>query len=119
MSTPTNRNVASGDAVSSQCRSMFQSSAHQSLSDLTNPVFWRDVLLEFVMCVFVECLVILTLTTLDTDLYKPSTTHVGLFAGFFIFVLLEGYGPINGVSVNPACCLGVFLAGRISAARSK
>ena len=92
---------------------------HQSLDDVISPVFWRDVAVEFVLCAFVECCVILLLTTLRQDLYQPSITHIGLFVGFFVYALTEGYGPVNGARVNPAACWGLFLAGRISAARSK
>jgi len=90
----------------------------QSADDLINPVFWRDVALEFVVCVLVECCVIWVLTTLRREMYQPSTTHIGLFAGFLVYAVIEGYGPVTGAPVNPACCWGFFLAGRMSAARS-
>jgi len=93
-------------------------SLRQSLDDLASPVFWRDIALEFVLCVFVECCVVLVLSTLRPEMYRPSTTHIGLFAGFLIYAVSEGYGPLTGAPVNPAACWGFFLAGRMSAARS-
>ena len=91
----------------------------QSIKDVVSPVFWRDVVIEFVICSFVECCVIWVLSPLRKDMHQPSTTHIGLFAGFFIYAIIEGYGPVNGAPVNPAVCWGFFLAGRMSAARSK
>jgi len=90
----------------------------QSLSDLLSAVFWRDVAVEFLVCMVVECCVVWVLTTLRLDMYQPSTTHIGLFAAFLVFAVVEGYGPVSGAPVNPACCWGFFLARRMSAARS-
>jgi glycerol uptake facilitator-like aquaporin len=90
---------------------------HESIDDLQNPVFYRDVFIETILCGIVECCVIWALTTLNKAMYIPSTTHFGLFAGFFIYVLIEGYGPVSGAPMNPAGVWGFFLAGRMSAAR--
>jgi len=91
---------------------------YDSMDDLQNPVFWRDVVMETIACMFVECCIIWVLSTLNPSFYTPSSTHVGIFAGFFIYTLIEGYGPISGAPLNPAGCWGFFLAGRMSAARS-
>ena len=91
----------------------------RSLADVVNPVFWRDVGVEFLLCALVESSVIWVLTTLRRDLYQLSTTHVALFVGFLVTAVVDGYGPVSGAFVNPAACWGFFLAGRISAARSK
>lgn len=90
----------------------------QSLKEIKDPLFWRDVLIETVCCMFIEACVIWALTTLHPAMYMPSTTHFGLFAGFFIYELIEGYGPHTGCPINPAGCWGFFLAGRLSAART-
>jgi len=91
----------------------------RSLNDVVNPVFWRDVVVEFTLCIFVECYVILVITTLNEDIYKLSTTHIALFVALFVVAGNAGYGPFSGTPVNPAGCWGGFLAGRMSAARSK
>lgn len=91
---------------------------YESIDDLQNPVFWRDVFIETILCMFVECCVIWALTTLHPAMYVPSTTHFGLFAGFFIYSLIEGYGPVSGAPMNPAGVWGFFLAGRMSFART-
>jgi len=93
--------------------------ARKSVADVVDPVFWRDVALEFIICSFVECCIIWLLTTLRPELYQISTTHLGLFVGFFVYAILAGYGPVNGALINPVCCWGIFLAGRMSAAKSK
>ena len=128
MSTSTKRtslkDATSRPPVSSQRPTMNvpswlrQLNPRQSADDLINPVFWRDVALEFLVCMLVECCVIWVLTTLRQEMYQPSTTHIGLFAGFLVYAIIEGYGPVTGAPVNPACCWGFFLAGRMSAARS-
>ena len=88
-----------------------------SLDDLCNPVFYRDVVVECILCAYVICLVIWCLVTLIPAAYEPSTTHFGLFAGFFIMYVIEAYGPVCGAPINPAGVWGFFLAGRISLAR--
>lgn len=98
---------------------LYQCYPRESLDDLVNPVFWRDVFIETLVCMFIECCVVWALVTCNKDMYVPGTTHFGLFAGFFIYALIEGYGPISGAPMNPAGCWGFFLAGRMSAARSK
>ena len=120
MSTSTERKtVNDGNGRWSVASWLPQLHPRQSLDDLVNPVFWRDVVVEFVVCIFIGCYIIWVLTTLREDLYQLSTTHIGLFAGFFIIAVVEGYGPVSGAFVNPASCWGFFLVGRISAARSK
>lgn len=89
----------------------------ESIDDLLNPVFYRDVFVECVVCAYVMACVIWALMTLHVTSYKPNTTHFGLFAGFIIMLLIEAYGPISGAPLNPAGCWGFFLAGRISLAR--
>lgn len=91
----------------------------ESIDDLFNPVFYRDVFVECVLCAYVMACVIWALMTLHEAAYKPNTTHFGLFAGFFVMLIIEAYGPICGAPINPAGCWGFFLAGRLSFARSK
>jgi len=93
--------------------------ARQSMVDIVSPVFWRDVVVEFILCAFVECYVIWVLTTLRPDLYQLSTTHVAVFVSFLVTAVVEGYGPVSGAFVNPAGCWGFFLAGRISTVKSE
>lgn len=90
---------------------------HESIDDLLNPVFYRDVFVECVLCAYVMACVIWALMTLNKEAYSPSTTHFGLFAGFFVMMVIEAYGPICGAPINPAGCWGFFLAGRLSFAR--
>ena len=111
--TPTPRS-RSHDLLDLLLRYVYPAS---SIADMKNPVFWRDVLVETVCCMYVECLVIWALSTLHKEMYSPNTTHFGLWAGFLIYLLIEGYGPISGCPINPAGCWGFFLAGRMSAAR--
>lgn len=90
-----------------------------SVDDLLNPCFWVEFLVEFILCTSILTLVIWASTTLDNSVYKPSTTHFGLFAVFEVAAVLEGYGPLSGASINPAGVWGFFVAGRISLVRGK
>ncbi len=60
-----------------------------------------------------------SLTTFSQPLYSPTTTHIGLMAGFTIYLLIEAFGPISGANMNPAITLAMMLAGRISFIRGK
>jgi glycerol uptake facilitator-like aquaporin len=49
--------------------------------------------------------------------YQINTTHLGLFAGFLVYIFLEAYGPISA-QMNPMASFCLFLAGKISLARA-
>lgn len=89
----------------------------ESVDDLLNPVFYLDLVVECVASFYVMACLVWAMMTLKTDSYQPNTTHFGLFAGFIIMTLIEAYGPISGAPINPAACLGFFVAGRISLVR--
>lgn len=90
----------------------------RSIADLKSPVFWRDVIIECIMCAYFGCLVIWLLVTCNKDHYQISTTHTGIFAAFLIFALIEAWFPLCGGLLNPSAVLGFFLAGRLSFARA-
>lgn len=85
-----------------------------ALQELRSPLFWHDVIAETVLCMYYECLIIFISVTFNSDIYRPSITHFGLYAGFFVFVCIEGWAPMCGASVNPARTWSVFLAGRMT-----
>jgi len=87
--------------------------------ELRDPLFWHDVLVETVLCMFSMCSVIWVGVTCDPSDYKPSVLHFGIYAGFFIFVLIEGWGPLGGASVNPARTWACFICGRLTPLRGK
>lgn len=87
----------------------------QNVDDLLNPYFWTEIILEFVLCSWILTIVIWALVTGAT---APTTSFFGLFAGFIIMALIEGYGPMCGCPINPAGVWGFFLAGRISVVRA-
>lgn len=88
----------------------------KSRKDLKTLIFWRDVSCEFWVSTFLMAVVIIILTTNNKAAYEPSTLHFGLFAGFFVYMLLETYGPISCLAHPPATfCL--FLAGKLTFAR--
>ncbi|ESO09512.1 hypothetical protein HELRODRAFT_185352 [Helobdella robusta] len=88
-----------------------------SRRDLATLIFWRDVSCEFVVSTFLMTVVILILTTNDTHAYQPSTTHFGLFAGFFIYSLLETWGPISCLG-HPPAAFCFMLGGKFTVART-
>jgi len=89
-------------------------SPNKAFSELCDPLFWHDVIIETLLCVFYSCSVVWVGITLNKDIYQPGILHFGLYAGFFIFLLIEGWGPICGASVNIARTLAVFLCGRLT-----
>lgn len=88
-----------------------------SLRDLRNPVFWRDVASELLVVTVLMTIIIFVLISNNEKVYPITTTHLGLFAGFLVFVLIEGYGPISGAHMNPAASFSLWVAGNISLAR--
>lgn len=89
-------------------------SPRRALDEICSLMFWHDVIVETVLCMYYECLIIWISVTFDKNIYKPSITHFGLYAGFFVFTCIEGWGPLCGASVNPARTWAVFLAGRMT-----
>lgn len=90
-----------------------------ALRELRSPLFWHDVIAETVLCMYYECLIIFISVTFNSSIYRPSITHFGLYAGFFVFVCIEGWAPMCGASVNPARTWSVFLAGRMTFIRGR
>lgn len=90
----------------------------RNVDDLLNPYFYVEVVIEFILSAFVLTIVVWALTTLNPTAYQPSTTHFGLFAGFVIMALLDGWGPLCGAAMNPTSVWGFFVAGRISFVRA-
>ena len=43
----------------------------------------------------------------------------GLFAGFLVYALMQGYGPFGGALLSPTAAFSMCLAGRISLARGR
>ena len=98
-------------------------SRHFSISsffdELRSPLFWHDVVAETVLTAYYECLIIWISVTFNEQIYKPSITHFGLYAGFFVFMCIEGWSPLCGASVNPARTWAVLIAGRMSLCKGK
>jgi glycerol uptake facilitator-like aquaporin len=86
--------------------------------ELTSPIFWKDVVMEGVACVVLMISVVLILITLNPAAYKPNVLHFGLFASFFVYLLIEGYGPINGAHLNSAASFAMCVAGHITPLRA-
>jgi len=84
------------------------------LAELKSPLFWRDVFMEFLVTTILMIFVMLVVITNNEDHYKPNSTHLGLFAGFLVFLLIEGYGPFCGALMNPAATFALGVAGHIS-----
>lgn len=90
-----------------------------SMEELRSATFWREVLAEGLATMTLIFFITLLLVTNDLNHYKPNTTHGGLFAGFLVCMLVEGFGPISGAHMNPAVSLGLFVVGHITGARCK
>jgi len=88
------------------------------LNELKSFQFWRDVIVNAISSTIIMILVILVLITNNPAAYVPSITHFGLFAGFTIFFIIEGYGPIGGAELTPAISVGLFAAGHTTPLRS-
>lgn len=86
----------------------------RNLDDLMNPYFWIEVITEFVLCTWIITVVIWALTT---GAVAPTTSYFGLFGGFMIMCLIEGWRPLCGCPMNPVGVWGFFVAGRISFVR--
>ncbi|ELU01895.1 hypothetical protein CAPTEDRAFT_21078 [Capitella teleta] len=89
-----------------------------SIADLKNVVFWRDVLVEVLGTGILLTWITFSFVTFNPDHYQPNTTTLGLFVGFLVFILIETLGPYSGCHMNPAVTLGFFLNGHLSIARS-
>jgi glycerol uptake facilitator-like aquaporin len=102
---------------SSGCAAWFYPRA--SLNDLRSPVFWRDVFAELLAVTILMTMVALVVISNNEEHYKITTTHLGLFALVLVYLLIEGFGPINGTHLNPTGSVSLFIAGKISFARGK
>src|SRR6218665_699500 len=91
----------------------------RSLEEIKTATFWREVIAEGMAPLTLIFFITLCMISNDPTHYKPNTTHAGLFAGFLVCMLVEGYGPISGAHMNPAVSLGLFVVGHISGARRK
>lgn len=92
-------------------------SPQRSIAEVKTATFWREVLAEGLATLTLVFFLVLLLISNDRNHYSPNTTHGGLFAGFLVCMLVEGFGPISGAHMNPAVSLGLFIVGHISAAR--
>jgi len=92
-------------------------SADKALKELKDPLFWHDVIMQTLVCVFYSCSIIWIGITLNKNAYQPGVTHFGLYAGFFVFILLEGWCPL-GAAINVAGTLAFFICGRMSPIKS-
>lgn len=91
-----------------------------SINDLRSVLFWKDVAAELLTVTVLMTTIVLVLITTNEEHYKINTTHLGLYATVVVYLLLEGYGPINGgVHLNPAASFSLFLAGKISLAKGQ
>ncbi|ESO09515.1 hypothetical protein HELRODRAFT_185353 [Helobdella robusta] len=88
-----------------------------SKQDLSTLIVWRDVFCELMVTSFLMIMVTLVLITNNVEAYKPGVTHFGIFAGFFVYMLLEGYGNISCVA-NPMAAFCFYLAGKFSIAKT-
>lgn len=87
-----------------------------SLKDLRSAVFWRDVFSEMLVTTVLMAFVALVVIS-NNDHYHLNTTHFGFFALVAVYLLIEGYGPISGATMNPAAAFSLWLAGKISIAK--
>lgn len=71
------------------------------ISELKNPVFWRDVLTEIICSTM-----LLTFLTCNMVEYFPefqvTPTHAGLVMGLVVCAIIETFGHISGAHMNPA-----------------
>jgi glycerol uptake facilitator-like aquaporin len=88
-----------------------------SWKDLSNPLFWRDVFAEFLLCLIILFYLGLCLITNNPALYTLSTTHFGVFTCFIVYSMLEGWGPFGGAHLNPSATFSFMLCGRVSLAK--
>jgi glycerol uptake facilitator-like aquaporin len=88
-----------------------------SLRDLRSAVFWRDVASEMLAAAVLMSFVALVVISCN-DHYRLNTTHFGFFALVAVYLLIEGYGPISGAQMNPAASISLFLAQKMSLART-
>jgi len=93
-------------------------SPYKAIKELCDPLFWHDVIIETLLCVFYNCSVVWVGITLNKNIYQPGILHFGLYAGFFVFLCIEGWGPICGASINISRTLAVFLCGRMTPIKS-
>ena len=94
-------------------------SAKKAAEELRDPMFWHDVIVETLLCVFFECSVIWIGVTCNRNAYVPSPFQFAIYAGFFVFTLVEGWSPLSGVAVNPVRTWSCFLTGQFSPVKSK
>lgn len=88
------------------------------VAEFKSPIFWRDAVVEGVVCTLLTIFVMLILITNKPEHYTPNTTHFGVFVAFVIYVLLEGYGPICGATLNPAVSISLCASGHITLLRA-
>lgn len=89
----------------------------RSIDEIKTATFWMEVVAEGLATLFLIFFISLVMISNDKTHYTPNTTHAGLFAGFLVCMLVEGFGPICGCHMNPAVSLGLFIVGHISAAK--
>ncbi len=89
------------------------------LSELKSPSLYKDLAAEAMLSTCLLFIVNFSTTTFNPDIYFPTTTHIGLMAGFTIYLLVEGFAHISGANMNPAISYAQMLVGRISAIRGK
>ena len=88
------------------------------VQDLSEPIFWRDVLSEVLVSWF-----LLTFLTFNQVNYfgtwDITPTHAGLVMGLTLFVLVESFGHLGGAHFNPGVTFIVFCRGEISMLKGK
>jgi glycerol uptake facilitator-like aquaporin len=83
-------------------------------AELRSPIFWRDAIVEMITCTILTIFVMIILITCHSASYTPNVMHFGIFAAFFVYLLIEGYGPICGATINPAACFALCASGHIT-----
>ncbi|KAK2141327.1 hypothetical protein LSH36_1120g00019 [Paralvinella palmiformis] len=89
-----------------------------SLREFLLPSFYRDLFVEMLISSLLLLFITFSLTSISADLYRPSTTHIGLMVGFVIYLLIEGNGHLSGAHMNPVVTFAYCLDGRITCVRA-
>lgn len=92
-------------------------SPYKAAKELCSPLLWHDVFLETVLSVFVGCSITWVGVTLNPKAYQPSVFSFGLYAGFLVFALGEGWGTLGGCCINVSITVSMFISGRLPAVK--